>query len=250
MKISKLVVAIVVVIVVGVLAWRFMPGLRQKAVDVYRQHGGWTEEARRADPVGFIEYAERELKGDLADLKATRTRLSEARDDLAAELQKHRSLLEKAEELAATFREAYRRAEAGGGYPVSVSGQDYAKGELIEQVRLILLQRRNYSEIIDDMVAAAEKAASKQQQLVTQVTATKAALSALPAKKEIARVNELTGRTRQLFQQANEAISQNQEVLAESPVRTVEELSRKGVGEATATSEGEVDVRAFLEAGE
>lgn len=250
MKISRLVIVIVLLVVLAVLAWKFMPGVRQKAVDVYREHGGWTEEARRADPVGFIEYAEGELQDDLAALEQTRVRITEARKTLASELDKHRSLLKEAEQLAATFREAYRQAETGPGYPVRVSGRDYGKDELIRQVRLILLQRESYEQIIDDMEAAAENLTSKKEQLVTQITATKAALSSLPAKKEIARVNELTGRTREIFQQANELIGKNRDVLAESPVRTVEELSQRGKEGAATAPQGEVDARAFLEASE
>jgi hypothetical protein len=176
--------------------------------------------------------------------------MAEARETLAAELERYRGLIESAEDLAAQFRAAYRRAEAGDGYPVSVAGGEYGEDDLFQQVRLILLQRASYGEIIADLQAAAEGLSEKQQQLIGQVSATKAALSALPAKKEIARVEELTGRTRELFGQVNELIGQNEEVLAESPVRTVEELLRQGEAAPEEAAGAEADARAFLEAAE
>ncbi|MFO8008692.1 MAG: hypothetical protein R6V05_13255 [Candidatus Brocadiia bacterium] len=247
MKVGKLIIVVVVLVVLAFLVWRFMPGIRQRAVSVYREHGGWTEAARQSDPVGFIEYAEEELGDDLAVLEETRVRMAEAEQDLSSELDRYRSLLESADELAAQFREAYRRAEAGDEYPVGVSGADYTEEELVEQVRLILLQRNGYEEIIADMQRAAEKLVEKRQELLTQTSATKAALSSLPAKKEIARVNELTGRTRELFQQVDDLIGQNEEMLAASPVRTVEELLAQEPEAAAETAGADVDARAFLE---
>jgi phage shock protein A len=248
MKTGRLIVLLVIIAAVGLLIWRFVPGLRQKATDAYRRYGGWTEEARRADPVGFIEYAEKELKDDLQSLEDTRLRMAEAAETVASELERARVLLDSAGELAEQFRQAYRQAEAQGGYPVEVAGAEYTRDELIEQVRLVLLQQASYEAIIADFEAATGTVADKQQQLVTQITATKAALSSLPAKKEIARLNELTGRTEELFQKVDEVIGQNETVLAASPVRTVEELIQER--EATSEAAEGVDAEAFLEGGQ
>jgi hypothetical protein len=244
MRTGKLLIVLIVLFIGIVFIWRFMPGLRQRAVEVYREHGGWTEKARRSDPVGFIEYAERELREDLASLQETTGRMAEARETLSSELERHRSLLTAADELAGRFRAAYQAAGPDGGYPVRVSGADYGEGDLIEQVRLILRQRESYKDIIADMEAATASLKEKQHEVVAQITATKAALSALPAKMEIARVDELTGRTREIFQQIDELIGRNEVLLSEPPVRTVEELLRREVEEPRGV---DVDARAFLE---
>jgi hypothetical protein len=65
---------------------------------------------------------------------------------------------------------------------------------------------------------------------------------------DIARVNELTANTAELLGQVKELLDENEEVLSGSPVRTVEELVASAGGEAE--DAGDVDVQAFLEAGE
>jgi phage shock protein A len=153
----------------------------------------------------------------------------------------------KADELAGKFREAYRRAEVGGGYPVTVSGAEYSRDELLAQVRLTLTEARNYRESVRDYDEAAAAVEEKEQELVTQIADTKAALAQLPARKDIARVNELTASTTELLQQVKDLMDQNEKVLSSSPVRTVEELSAPAARGPSAG--GEVDVEAFLEGG-
>jgi len=250
MKLSKTIVVIVVIAILGVLAWRFLPGCRQKAIDAYRKHGGWTEEARRADPVGFIEYAEQKLSADLDKLTDSRRSLGEAGQKIADELKKTAGLQASAGRLAETFRTAYRAAVAKSAWPVEVSGATYAKQELVEQVRLILTQKTNYAQIVGELERAAVAVKNKAQQLVTQINTTKATLAVLPAKKEIARVNKLTRDIEDLLGQINALLGDNDKALSDSPIRTVEELV-DAKGRVAAAAEGSDDeAKAFLEAKE
>jgi hypothetical protein len=250
MRLGRVLVGAGLVIVVVVLLWHFLPGGRQRVRDAYRQHGGWTEEARKDDPVGFIEHAEKKLGEHLAGLKETRRRLAEAEGTIGTKLEEQRGLLEASEQLAGSFRDAYRRAEADQSYPVTVAGKEYTRDTLIEQVRLILLQRKNYAEIIEDFEQTAVVVKEKQQQLVTHISDTEAALATLPAKKEIARIGELTGSSEELLAQVNELIGRNESILGESPVRTVEDLIRAQQEPAGAGAEIDVDVQSFLDEGE
>jgi len=250
MKLLRTTVIVVLIVIVAALAWRNAPGCRQQARDAYEKYGGWTAEARQADPVGFMEYAEQKLAQDLQVFQDTRRRLNEARQTVAAEIEKTQSLLGSADELAATFRQEYWKAEAASSYPVSVSGTDYDREQLVEQVQVILIQKANYQLLLKQLQAAAGAVEQKEPELVAQINNTRAALATLPSKKEIARVNELTGKTEELLAQVNELIDQNERLLDESPVRTVEELVAAR-DEATATEKpAQVDARAFLEATE
>jgi hypothetical protein len=231
------------------LVWRSSPGCRQRAADVYGKYGGWTEEARRADPIGFIEYAEGKLAEDLEALNQSRRSLADAEQTIELELADTRVLQQAADELAAQCRQAYQEAEASAAYPVEVAGKSYTRADLLEQVELILLQKRNYQQIVEGFEQAAADVAVRQPQLVAQINSIRAALKTLPSKKEIARINQLTGQTEELLGQVNDLIDQNAALLGQSPVRTVEELiqtrdaSRQGEA-------GQVDVRAFLEGAE
>ena len=225
MKVPRLLAAVAIVVILAAGIWWLFPGCRYRAKKMADKYGGWTEEARRSDPVGFIDYAAKKLGDHVAQLKNVRSELADARRMIGRKIAETTELSEKARSLADGFRRAYREAEAGGGYPVELSGAEYSREQLIEQVRVILMQRRNYTDILRELQAADATAKQKEQKLVVQVNNTQAALSTLPSKREIARIDELTGRSERLLAQVNELMGRNEEILSESPVRTVEELS-------------------------
>ncbi len=247
MKGTRLIVLVLLIVAAAVLLWRLSPGCRQRATDAYRKYGGWTEEARKADPVGFIEHAQQQLEQDLQEFEEARHSLAAARERVIAEIEQNRALLQEADGLAVKYRDAYREAETEG-YPVTVSGQSYNREQLLEQVQLILLQRKSFAETIEGLERAADAIKEKQPQLVTQISNIEAALATLPSKKEIANVNQLTGRAAELLGQVDVLMDENADLLDESPVRTVEELIEHRAQDEPDT--GTVDVQAFLEADE
>lgn len=248
MKTTRIIIVVLIAAIIAVFALSFLPGLRHRALDAYKKYGGWTPEARRADPVGFLEYAEKKLEGDLAALEDSRRTLGAASSKLAAERGKTEGLLSTADTLAGKFRTAYRAAKAGGAWPVEVSGANYSEHQLVDQVKLILSQKANYQKIIGELDAAAKAVKAKGEQLVTQVNTTKATLAILPAKKEIARVNKLTADIGELLGQVDDLLGANEKALEASPVRTVEELT---AAKPTKPATGiDAEVKAFLEGGE
>ncbi len=113
------------------------------------------------------------------------------------------------------------------------------------------MQRDNYEQTVSDLQSAAQAAKEKQQQLVVQINNTRAALEALPAKREIARVNQLTASTEELMAQVNDLLEKNTEVLSASPVRTVEQIVREQQAPAPAAGAAvDAQVKAFLEGAE
>ena len=245
MRLSRLITGLLVLLIVGSLLWRRLPALRRKARAAYQRHGGWTEEARRDDPVGFLEHAEQVLADDLSRMTDTRRNLDLAQTGMAAELAKQQGLHAASVELATRFRTAYREAGAADAFPVKVAGTPYSEQDLVEQVRLVLLQQTNYSEIITELERAAVAATEHRQELLGQTSATKAALASLPARLEIARAKQLTEKTSALIREVNSLLDRNETVLSDSPVRTVEELI--GPGSGPGSDRGAVDVREFLE---
>lgn len=239
---TKLIIVSVVIVIAAILVWRMFPGLRTKVGETYDAYGGWTEAARERDPVGFLTFAEQTLNDHLKQLTDARGSLQTAMRRIESETQRNRALIGSADSLAVQFRNVFKAAKT---YPVAVSGASYGREELIEQVRLVLLQRTNYQNAIDDLAAAAQAAKAAGQNILTQLTDTQAALASLPAKKEIARVNELTGKTQELLGQIDALMVRNESVLSEAPVRTVEELTAGAAAELPESAS--VDVMAFLE---
>jgi hypothetical protein len=111
----------------------------------------WDAAARREDPAGFLEYARVRLTGDLAQLREVEVEAASRAASGAAALERARELHSKAEELLGPFRLAYRRAEAGEGYPVQVAGISIASREaFLEQVSLTLGERDGYAQRVAD----------------------------------------------------------------------------------------------------
>ena len=243
----KWIVGIIVAVIIVVVAWRTMPGLRTRAQDTYSKVGGWTEQARQKDPVGFMDYAAGRLQKHLAALKGGRVNIKDGLKRIETETARNRDLLARSGELAATFRAAFKAAETAAAFPATVAGSSYSRNELIEQVRLVLLQRGNYGKAIEDLAAAVRLAQEADLKLLRQVTDTQAALAALPAKKEIVRVNKVAGEVQELLSQIDALIDRNETVLEGAPVRTVEELLATA---APAAAAPDVDVMAFLEGSE
>ena len=232
------------VVVALIVAWQIVPGLRTRARDAYGKVGGWSDKAREADPLGFMEYAEGRLEKHLASLKIGRVRIREGQTRIEDETKRNRDLLGKSKDLAVAFRASFKAAEADSAFPVAVAGSAYSRNELIEQVRLVLMQRDNYTKAISDLVAAGKATVGADAKLLRQLTDTQAALAALPAKKEIVRVNQLAGQVQELLVQIDALIDRNETVLQETPVRTVEELL---VGTVSSETAPDLDVMAFLE---
>ena len=245
MKLQRVFVVIALAVVCGALLWHFAPGFRHRAVDVYGKYGGWTDEARSADPVGFIDYAEQKLQGHLADMRQTTQDLAAARERLRQATEQTRASLTAADQMAESFRTAYRQAEADSSYPVRMEGRGYERAELIEQVRLILQQRADGRQALGQLEQTAETAGQKETELLAQVTRIKAAMEMLPAQREIARAHELTGETEKTWAEVNDLIGRNETLLTGSPVRTVDELLHDR--ETESGTAGKVDVLGFLE---
>lgn len=152
------VLGLIVLIVVGLFVIReFAPGLWTKVESVYRDTAGWTEEARRADPVGYLEHARGEMQQNLArigsiirDLEAKALRLRQELTRLRSEHGQYQELLNRA-------RTVYQEAEAGAReYPVDFAGAQYSREDFIRQTSIILSESKLAERRIQDMKSADE----------------------------------------------------------------------------------------------
>ena len=242
---AKGIVVLVVVVLAALAVWKCSPGLRTRAKSAVGKVGEWSEEARQADPVGFIDYAEGRLEKHLSSLKGGRVNIKNGVARTETEITKSQELFDRACELAVMFRDTFQKAEEDAAFPVTVAGFSYSRQELIEQVRLVLLQRTNYTQAMEGLAAARKAAQGADVKLLRQVTDTQAALAALPAKREIVRANQLAGNVQELLSQIDALIDRNETVLEDAPVRTVEELLA-GAAAPVAEPDVDVDVMAFL----
>jgi len=233
----KYVLIAIGVVVVGWLAWTKLPGLRTKVSGKVDEYGGWTEEARRDDPVGFLTYAEEKLAKDIEAFRQSRETLAAAKANAEAERARNEGLLDAADELAGGFREAYRAAEAAGTWPVEVQGASYARDALIEQVESILGERASYAKVVDIYANVIVSADEQRKELRDRIQSSEATLVELRAQKELVRVNKLTAEADELLAQVEALIDGNRETLvALDEPRSVEALLAASRDESRPTS--------------
>jgi phage shock protein A len=222
----KHLIIVVVVLALGWLAWTKLPGLRTKVSGAVDEYGGWTEEARADDPVGFLTYAEEKLTKDIAAFRASRSTLAEAKTNAEAEKKRNEGLLTAADELAGSFRAQYRTAETSGAWPVTVGGASYDQETLTAQVESILGERESYEKVVAIYADVIDAAETQRVELRSRIQSTEATLSQLKAQKELVRVDKLTAEADELLAQIDVLISGNQKTLTtiDEPVRSVEAL--------------------------
>jgi phage shock protein A len=243
--------AIPVLLIGGaVAAWNFSPALRGKARSAFDKYGAWTEEARAEDPEGYMKYAIDKLKSDLGKFKQAQVSLKATRKSTEDKLAKNSDLHTAAVEMTEAFKLEYKAAEAGGGYPVNVLASSYDRPQLINQVKLALAQRDNYSGAIGAFSSALAQIDETSTQLAGRVISVQTSISKLETQLEIFTIENLTQQTEDLLATVNDLLGQNDKILEDDPVRTVEDLLEAAKAEEAASEEAEAapdDVMSFLE---
>jgi hypothetical protein len=240
---NRLLSLIVVLLLVGAGAYFLFPGFRTKVNDTVSGLTTWNAEARRKDPVGFIDYAMKALGANVDKFEAVRSDLRVATaklEKLRGENQAKQAFADKQLE---EFKKAYKGAKDGNAWPVTVAGRPYKEGELKSQVSVLLTERGGFEAVLKQVDASLVNAERKGNELLNRINESKAKLSILGAQRELVKVNQLTAESEKLLAEVQDVLLQN-EALAEKPaVRTVEELMRDA-GEAPGASSANVD--AFL----
>lgn len=229
----KQLIIVAVVAIVGVLAWQNLPGLRNKITKAANEYGGWTEEARRDDPVGFIQHAQKELQADIVQFEEARDSLDQNKLDAEKQLEAFRDEEQAATELASTMRELYKGAEENNAWPVTYLGEEYSREKLIEQVDDLLAAEKNARERQADYQKVIDKVELTRVELRTRINDSNVALDKLKAQEAMVKVDKLSKETDELLAQVNELVEGNTRV-AEDPVRSVDELLQAAADQAAA----------------
>jgi phage shock protein A len=236
----KYVLIAIGVVVLGWLAWSKLPGLRTKVGGKVDEYGGWTEEARREDPVGFLTYAEEKLARDIEAFRRSRETLAATRTNAEAEQASNEGLMAAADELAELFHAAFQTAETAASWPIEVQGASYTRAQLVDQVESILSERATYAKVVGiygDVIVSADE---QRKELRDRIQSSEATLVELRAQRELVRVDKLTAEADELLAQVDALINGNRETLvALDEPRSVEALlaaSSEEPGQPTASS--------------
>ena len=127
---SRLIGLVVAILAIGGVAYFVIPGFRAKADDMWDKHAGWNEEARRKDPVGFIEYSVKKLEDNIGKFDSIRTDLRTGKGNVEKMKQENQAKQAFNENQLAEFKAAYKTAKASNRWPVTIAGRNYSEAEL------------------------------------------------------------------------------------------------------------------------
>ncbi len=237
---SKLIGLVVAIVAIAYFAF---PGFKAKVDDVYDKHAGWNEEARRKDPVGFMDYSIKRLGENIDKFESAKASLGSAKAKLDELQRTNQEKLAFAEKQLNEFKMAYKAAKADNKWPLEVAGKKYSEAELKSQVDLLLSQKGGYDGILKQVSTGLGSAEKKQFELVNRISESKSKLGLLQTQKELVKVNALTKDTEKMLADVNEVLVQNEAMAQGSAVRTVEELMQES---KAATDAAHPSADAFL----
>ena len=226
-----------------------VPALRAKMKQQWTSLVGWTEEARRANPVGFAEYARGKLEQDLDTMRTTRRELAAEIGTLASKIREQGALRDQAQQFAEGFRAEYQTAVTNASFPIEVRGAGYTQDQAESQVSMLLAEAEGYGESLTSLQKVKEEAETQLESMTVRINSTETQLATLSVKRELLQARLLSDEGEQLLAQVDDLMTGNAEVIAGNPVRSVRELAQAPVSKPEAGKASNRDrVQAFLAA--
>jgi len=251
---KKIIPPLVIFIIVAALAREYMPGLSSKVKETAAKYTGWNEDARKSDPVGYIDYAQKELAANLAKFKEAQTKLATAKAQAGTKHKDYQTKHLAAVQLSEDAKEKFQAAEAsadGNGYPVKLLGKDYSRDQLVDQVKGILAERDLYSSMQDqfaEVIASLDQEAGK---LAERIKTTEFHMTKLQAQREIVEIKQMTSEVDGVLAKVDEILGENHQAIEviDQPVRSVDELLKEAetASKPSATDAASADALEFLQ---
>lgn len=228
---KKLSALAVVVLGTAITSYVNSPAIRAMMNREFRDLAGWTSDARREDPAGFVDHVKAKLNDDLSEMQGTKANLASEIVRVTDKKNELQALKSHAQSLAATFRSEWQTQS----FPLVVCNAAYTKSQAESQVQLLLDQIAQYEESLGRVSSAESQADERIHSLTLQIDRTKTSLALLDTQKELLKAEKLTSEGEALVAQVDALLNENDAVIAGTPVRSVEELLASG-GTATETS--------------
>jgi hypothetical protein len=228
MGLNKIVGIVIAVIIIGAVAYFALPGFRSKVDSTYDKHFGWTPDARKKDPVGFIDYSIQKLGENITKFEEARTSLRVQQGKLEDLKRTNSEKIAFAEKLLATLKAGYKEAtgEGGRGWPITVGGKSYTEADLKTQVSMSLAEKSGYEKIVTQAETGVGVAEKRMRELVTRISESKSKRSLLEAQRALVEVNKLSADTEKLLSEVNDVLVENAAAMETSGPQTIDELMK------------------------
>jgi hypothetical protein len=226
---------VVAILAIGAVAYFVFPSFRAKADALYEKHGGWSDEARRKDPVGFIKHSIDKLEANIAKFDLIKAEVRGGKATLEKMKQETQAKQTFAENQLAEFKTAFKNAKATNAWPVAIAGRKYSEAELKSQVELTLSEKATFDGVLGRLEQNVKDFEAKEAEVVNRITESKSKLGWLKTEVEIVKLNKLSAETEKMMDQVNDVLIANDAVKSEVVVRTTDELMKDAKAAVKAT---------------
>jgi len=186
----------------------------------------WTPESVSDDPLGFAEFAERNVRKDLVFLEQSGAELERKRSRARRALSTTRSFLISAEERTADLKKAYQMADAEAAFPVSVGKQVYDREQLIEEATTLISLKNSYEEIVPTYETVLQSIDESKVELEKSMLTTNSIIPELEREKQLLYNNQESVNSQSFLASVERQLDQNELLLGQAnrPVPVVEDL--------------------------
>ncbi|MDF1836466.1 MAG: hypothetical protein P1V35_01235 [Planctomycetota bacterium] len=251
----KRIVPFIIFAAIVFIVYKESPGLQDKVAEVQGKVTNWSEESIRKNPSGFLDMAEGKIQKSLAGLEESKSKIDGTMTELRSKRDENQKNVDIASGLTASFKTAYKAAEAGGTWPVTVQSREYSREDLVKQVKVLMDQKASLTTMIASQDGALAKATAAQTKLKAQIAKLEGELQQIGTKRETLKVDELTAESQMWLDKVNEQVAKTSDIanMGSDPVIDLddfikmEEAAQKKAAEAAAAAEDKQKTLDYLD---
>ena len=223
---KKLIPLIAVAVVIWII-YQKSPGLQSKANEIKNNWTEWSQEDIKANPVKFLEAREDNLRKVLGELEVNRGKIDSEVAKLRTARDEHQKKVDIADRLAGEFKAAYKAAQEGDSWPVTVKGKDYTRDELIKQVEGLMVDKGTHESIVADRAAQIERISGSEEKIKAQIAKVESSLQGIVANREKIKADMAIAASEKWLKEIDEQINAANVTVTEGsdPVRDLEEIA-------------------------
>ena len=245
--VKNIINAAVALIVLGVAIYVFAPGIWTKIETTGAEKLGWTEDAKRRDPVRYLEHIITKTRNEYGKIDSYIAEYRTAIRRLEKERAKASKKSEAAERLLDELKSEYKKVESGeASWPITFRGGNYNQQQFKTQVGTLLTEKNAQSGVVDKLTRRIDALTKKLDKIRSARVEYASKVSVLEADLAVAKANVGSAELDDLIGKADEILAYVDETATdlETPLRTTDELlESESEGEKSERSE---EIDAFL----
>ena len=227
------------------LADRFVPGATAELRSVVMEHRDWSESAIAADPVGYLEWTEENLKRNKDVFARTILQLRQSTGPLSAQIAERQDHLARTSALLGQGKTVYKAAldKAAKGEtvgPIKFAGRTYESVELLRtQIELLFMEEKSDKALTSRLESTLKQLTQRSHGMMAKQAELEVALNSIAPQIALAKAEQIAGELDEIVARTRDI---NSGVLLTStrmltdigPVGTADELMTSVQGELAA----------------